>query len=101
MVHYSCDLCQRRLHAQRDVRYVVKIDVSPAFEPMAIGDSDDDQENLYEVNELLEQLQDADGNLSDETSSIIQYDLCAECRKKFLKDPLGRDVLKQFDFSKN
>ncbi len=29
------------------------------------------------------------------------FDLCPECRKKFVKHPLGREASKQFDFSKN
>lgn len=101
MIHYTCDLCERRLNSQRDVRYVVKIDVSPAFEPLAVDEAEDDRENLYEINELLEQLQEADGPLADDAPATIQFDLCAECKKKFLKDPLSRDALKQFDFSKN
>jgi hypothetical protein len=31
----------------------------------------------------------------------LRFDLCPECRKKFLKNPLGREYSKQFDFSKN
>jgi hypothetical protein len=31
----------------------------------------------------------------------MRFDLCPECRKKFLKNPLGREHSKQFDFSKN
>ena len=31
----------------------------------------------------------------------LRFDLCPECRKKFMKAPLGRETLKQFDFSQN
>ena len=31
----------------------------------------------------------------------LRFDLCPECRKKFLKNPLGANYSKQFDFSKN
>jgi hypothetical protein len=32
----------------------------------------------------------------------MRFDLCPECRKKFVKSPLGREaVAKAFDFSEN
>jgi hypothetical protein len=31
----------------------------------------------------------------------MRFDLCTECRRKFLKNPLGREPTKQFDFSQN
>lgn len=100
MIHYSCDLCQRKLDPESDVRYVVNLEVYPAMEPRDVDDSADDRDNLQEINEILVQLDDF---AEDDPCATHQlhFDLCAECRKRFVKDPLGRDALKQFDFSEN
>ena len=31
----------------------------------------------------------------------FRFDLCPTCHDKFLKDPLGKESLRSFDFSKN
>jgi hypothetical protein len=77
MIHHSCDLCKRTIDTEQDVRYVVKMEVYAALDP-ALDETDNDRDGLQEV-----------------------QDLCPECRKKFLKQPLGRAPVKQFDFSQN
>ena len=37
----------------------------------------------------------------DDVYQTMRFDLCPECRKRFLKHPLGREAVKQFDFSQN
>ena len=31
----------------------------------------------------------------------FRFDLCPACHAKFVKDPLGKESLRSFDFSKN
>jgi hypothetical protein len=31
----------------------------------------------------------------------LRFDLCPDCRRKFVKNPLGREVAKAFGFSSN
>ncbi len=100
MVHYSCDLCKRPLDPQDDLRYVVKLEIYAAFDPLEIDDEDTD--NLQELSDLLERIDDSrSGEVSDEVYQQMRFDLCPECRKRFLKNPLGRKPTEQFDFSKN
>jgi hypothetical protein len=102
MIHYSCDLCKRPLDAQDDLRYVVKIEVYAAFDPMQIDDADTDRDNLQDLSDILEQLDDLDSAQVDEdVYQKVRFDLCPECRKKFMKNPLGRKAAEKFDFSKN
>jgi hypothetical protein len=55
-----------------------------------------------EVEEILQRLEDSDDEqVSDEVYQQMRFDLCPNCCRKFRKNPLGRDALKQFDFSKN
>jgi len=102
MIHHSCDLCKREIEPEQDVRYVVKIEVYAALDP-ALDETDDDRDGLAEVQEMLARMEEADGDelAEDDVYQQLRVDLCPECRKRFLKHPLGRVVAKQFDFSQN
>ena len=39
--------------------------------------------------------------ISSDVYEQLRFDLCTECHKRFLKNPLAREFPKQFDFSKN
>ena len=39
--------------------------------------------------------------LEDQVYKSFRFDLCPECHKKFLKDPLNREAARSIDFSKN
>jgi hypothetical protein len=99
MIQYSCDLCKRLLDSQDDLRYVVKVEVYAALDPVEI---DDDTDNLQEIHEILERRDDvASDHIGDDIYQQLRFDLCPECRKTFLKYPLGRKLVEQFDFSQN
>jgi hypothetical protein len=104
MIHYSCDLCHRPLEAS-DLRYVVRIEMYPALDPPEEEEWDDDRDYLSEIHESLEQDFAPAGEAQEEECldayRELHFDLCARCRKKFARDPLGRDLLKQLQFSKN
>jgi hypothetical protein len=100
MIHYSCDLCKRTLDAD-DLRYVVKLEVYAAFDSGPLGDADEDGDHLQEIQDILQRAEEAaDEQISPEVYEQKRFDLCCDCRKKFLRNPLGRE-LKQFNFSKN
>lgn len=102
MIHYSCDLCHRSLDDAEDRRYVVRIEVFPAVEGGLSEDPHDDRDYLLELHEALEQLDEPDFSAaSDEDSQELQFDLCPDCRRRFAKNPLGRDYAAEFNFSAN
>ena len=99
MIHYSCDLCKRTLDPEDDLRYVVKLEVYAAFDPLEV---EEDNDNLQEIHEILERMDDASSEeIGDDVYQQLRFDLCPECRVRFLKNPLAREVAKQFDFSPN
>jgi hypothetical protein len=101
MIRYTCDLCKRDLDPVEDLRYVVKMEVYAAFDPVVV-EEDGDRDHLQEIQDLLEQLEDSDGNqIGDDVYQRLRFDLCPECRKKFGKNPLGRESAKILDFSEN
>jgi len=102
MIRYSCDLCKRELDLEEDLRYVIKIEVYAAFDPTAPSEDENDRDHLQEIQDILECLEDADDNqIGDDVYQQLRFDLCPECRKKFLQNPLGRETAKAFGFSSN
>ena len=101
MIHYSCDVCKATLDPAEDLRYVVRIEVCAAFDPAA-NEEEDDRDHLQEIQDLLERLEDPEnGQVGDDVYQELRFDLCPECRKKFIKNPLGRETAKVLDFSQN
>jgi hypothetical protein len=103
MLHITCDLCGKELSPGGDHRYVVKIEVFAAHDPLEITDADLDADHMEAVSELLREM---DGDLADPDLEApphknFRYDLCPDCHKKFLRDPLGKDAAQKFDFSEN
>lgn len=103
MIRYSCDLCKRDLDSEEDLRYVVKIEVYAAFNPATASEEEDDRDHLQEIQDILERLEDAeDDQIGEQVYQQLRFDLCPDCRKKFLQYPLGRETAaKAFGFSSN
>lgn len=101
MVHYTCDGCKRSIDSKDDLRYVVKIEVYAAVDPLDLNDQDD-HDNLDDLQEILEGVDDERAEeLDNDVYQQLRFDLCPECRKRLLKNPLGRKSTEQFDFSQN
>ena len=101
MIRYTCDLCKRDLDPEVELRFVVRIEISAAFDPIDDG-RDDDRDYLQEIQDILERLEDAESDqIGDEVLQQIRLDLCPDCRKHFLNRLLARESAKLFDFSKN
>jgi hypothetical protein len=101
MIRYSCDLCKRDLDAQTDLRYVVKVEVFAAMDADAF---DDDSDPLEDIQDIIESMDDAeDDQVGEEVCQQLRFDLCPECRRKFVKNPLGRETFAAnvSGFSKN
>ena len=101
MIHYTCDCCRRPIDSDTELRYVVRLEVYASLEP---GEDDlgDDRDYLEEVQEILERLeQSEEEELTEDIYQQQRFDLCQECRRKFVKNPLGRHTTHQLDFSQN
>ena len=105
MLHITCDLCRRELRAGQDY-YVVKIEVFPQHDPAQLTEADLEEDHMEAVSQLLRELED------DEAAEALQpvrhhlrYDLCPECRQRYLDNPLNKDpnkeAVQKFDFSEN
>jgi len=102
MVHFTCDLCGKDLAPTRESRYVVKMAVYAGFDPNEITEDDLDDDHMEAIAELLQR---EDGVPLEEVEvqqfQGFRFDLCSCCHEKFVKDPLGRDLARMLNFSKN
>lgn len=98
MLHFSCDLCGQPLD---DRRYVVRLEVFPAFDPEDITEADLAGDHLQEVADELHVMELTGAQLEDCNSKEFRFDLCTRCHAKYLKDPLGREALRRLNFSEN
>jgi len=92
MIHVTCDRCAK-LIGQDERRHVVRIHISPAFDPNEISDDDLDVDHLKEVGDLIksiEQNPDAAGIAT--TPHAMRCDLCEECLEAFVQHPVGTEA---------
>ena len=101
MMHFSCDRCKCDLDGD-DLRYVVKIEIHAAMDPITDDEFDDDRDHLMEIEDILENsLDEASGAIGDDVYQRRRFDLCPECYRKFVQNPLGRELKVSLGFSKN
>ena len=102
MIHYTCDRCKREIDTACEIRYTVQLEVQAAPDPQH-GDFDEDIDHLTELHQILEGIvEDDDLDLPNPDTSLQgRYDLCPECHRQFLKNPLGRDAFHAIGFSNN
>ncbi len=99
----SCDSCGAGLLIEEDVRYLVKIEVFAAYDPMEISRDDLARDTRKEMNRLLEKMKHMDPQeLEDQVYTNFQYDLCPQCQRAYIRDPLRfQSVRENFEKRKN
>jgi hypothetical protein len=58
-------------------------------------------DQLTELHQILEGIAEDDLDGAQATHHRGRYDLCPECHRQFLKNPLGRDTMLALGFSNN
>ena len=99
MLHFTCDLCGCELD---DERFVARIEIYPASSRDEFDEETLDADHLEELSEFIAEIE-ATGecDVEDFATKELRFDLCRQCRRRFLKDPLGRDVFRRMNFSEN
>jgi hypothetical protein len=105
MLHVTCDLCGQELRAGQD-HFVIKIEVFAKHDPSQLTDEDLDEDHMEAVSQLLREL--SEEELADAIAPSrhnLRYDLCPDCRERYLRDPLcktpNKEAAQKFDFSEN
>lgn len=98
MLHFSCDLCGQPLD---DRRYVVRMEIFPAFDASDITEADLDVDHLNAVAAEIHEMELTGVEADDANSKSFRFDLCPRCHARYEKDPLGREALRRLNFSEN
>lgn len=102
MIHYSCDRCSRVLDPQDDLRYSVNLEARAVMESVELNEPQADRDHLLEIHEILERADDLENELiGEEVYQRQRFDLCSDCYRKFIADPMGARPTKQLNFSSN
>ena len=84
-----CDRCGDGLLLDGDVRYVVKIEVYAAYDPLELTREDVARDHEGEMRELLERMKSMNAEeLQRQVHQTLQFDLCLRCQRDYLKSPL-------------
>jgi hypothetical protein len=51
--------------------------------------------------EMLREMEESQTEQVPPASEQLRYDLCSDCRQRYLRDPLGKETAQKFDFSEN
>jgi hypothetical protein len=90
------------LDPQEDLRYVVRLEVQAVMEPINDCELTDDRDHLLEIEEILERADDEEcDDIAPEVYQKKTYDLCCDCHRKFMQNPLGREAKVSLNFSQN
>jgi hypothetical protein len=101
MMHFSCDYCGKDMTEEGTSRYVLKMEAFAA-EPVQLTDDDLEDDHVEEMARLLNERENGDEEPPLlPTCKKMRFDLCANCFRKFVADPLGRESANKFDFSSN
>jgi hypothetical protein len=100
MIHYTCDLCAKDLGDEP--RYVVKIEAFAAQDPDELTEADLEDDHMEAVSQMIQEMEEtgAEADLTP-ASQQFRHDLCGDCYRRFLLDPLGREHSQKVAFSKN
>lgn len=101
MIHFTCDICGKEMHAGDKDRFVLRIELRPANNGFELTEEDIDDDNLQKVSEILKQQESCPEDYEDDAPVQNRYDLCPECRDKFLKNPFSCQAVPNFNFSEN
>ncbi|MFO0935216.1 MAG: hypothetical protein U0798_01710 [Gemmataceae bacterium] len=105
MRHFSCDGCGKDLTDDIECRYVIHIEAHATQDPSELTEHDLDTDAIEQTAALLTSLDDGlleEGDLAPlPARAAMEYDLCPNCYRHYLKDPLGRATRQSWAFSEN
>jgi hypothetical protein len=101
MLHITCDHCGRSVE-EGEARFVVRVEVFAAHEPVAGTDADLDVDPMEAVSQSLEASEEAGyPEAAGFAAQELRFDLCQGCRTRYLRDPLGKENGQKLHFSEN
>ena len=92
MISHICDRCGRPLE-QGQLRYIARIEVLAAADPLEITLDDLLRDSRREMDALLEQCERlTEEELMRDVYVKFEFDLCRACQKTYVTDPLSTEA---------
>jgi len=89
LIRYECDKCGRKLSANDQSRFIVRLEVFAAAGPLNL-DAERPSDSREAMDRVLAKLATANpDDVEDQTYRVFRFDLCHECHRKLLERPLG------------
>ena len=83
-----CDRCGQLIE-EKSLRYVAKIQVYAAYDPLNINFDDMARDHTEEIRAILKSCEDLSAaELMRDVYVEFQFDLCRACQRSYVKDPL-------------
>jgi hypothetical protein len=83
-----CDRCGEPIE-EGQLRYVAKIQVFAAYDPLEITFEDITRDHTDEIRKILEQCADlTEEELMRDVYVEFQFDLCRRCQRQYIRQPL-------------
>ena len=80
---------------------MVRIEVQVAVETDD-PEIEDDRDHLMELKQILEELGEEEcAEISEHAYKVLNYDLCSDCHRQYIKNPLTMEPAAHFGFSDN
>lgn len=90
MITHICDRCGKPIEKD-ELRYIAKIEVFAAADPLEVTFEDFLTDHRPEIDRLLRACEKlSDEELMRDVHVQYQFDLCRECQKIYVQDPLAR-----------
>ena len=85
----TCDGCGAGLLIDQDIRYIVKIEVYAAYDPLEISREEVSRDHRDDMARLIEKMRGMDPvELEHQVYRSFRFDLCPRCQREYLRDPL-------------
>lgn len=85
-----------------ELRYELDIEIRACMDLQKASGEEDDRDHLQEVEEILDTALELDEELlNQDICRQLHFDLCPQCHARFLRNPIGCEVIKDLTFSEN
>lgn len=90
MIRYQCDKCGRSILAGDTDHYIVRIEAFASEVSLEITEDDLQKDHTEEIRRTIERLSSMPLDaVEDPVYRSFRYDLCRECHRAYLKNPLN------------
>ncbi len=86
-----CDRCGQLIE-EGALRYIAKIQVYAAYDPLNVDFADMRRDHTNEIKEILKRCEElSEEELMQDVYVDFQFDLCRACQRSYIKEPLPAD----------